>query len=187
MGPMRRVRTLMTVAILASGALACQPAAAPVSPAVDPQVVCQGVPDVVCKDASNSTSVGGGSVAQILVRCTASVCTEETGEAAITVTFLDGRQEQSGYGWSGAEPGPAQPIPVITPPTLAVQPVCQGVPRERCLEMATTGLNGASADTVTSITVHCDTTCTLANGQGQTKYEYAPGAPSTTASWVYGN
>lgn len=185
---MRFTRTLALIALAAIGAFGCESPPAQVVPLGAPEFLCQGVPDQVCKGALDSTGADRASVVRVIVRCTTPVCTVAAGEADVTLVFIDGRQENSGYGWAGAEPGPAQPIPVITQAPLSVQPACVGIPLQRCVEMASTGPSGdGTFGTVTAITVHCDTTCTLSNGQGQTKYEFANGAPSVTASWVYGN
>lgn len=186
---MRLARKVTLIVLAAIGAFGCEPPHAQVVPLGPPEFLCQGVPDQVCKGALESTGGGDtGSVVRVIVRCTTPVCTVAAGEADLTLIFIDGRQENSSYGWAGAEPGPAEPVPVITRAPLTVQPKCVGIPLQKCLEMASTGPSGAGTfGTVTAITVHCDTTCTLTNGQGQTKYEFADGAPSVTASWVYGN
>ena len=175
---------LAVVALLALGSLGCETGPRPPIPAAAaPRLVCQGVPEPVCSQATDTTGAVTGTIAQILVRCTSPVCTVQQGEADVTVFFVDGRQEQSSYGWSSTAPAP---VPVITQPPLPVQPVCVGVPLEKCLEMAATGPDGTGADgTISSIAVHCSGTRTPAGGQGQTTYGFVDGSPAKTVDWTY--
>jgi hypothetical protein len=169
------------------GLLGCQPPAAPAVPGADggaPQVACQGVPDSICKQALDTTGATQGTVAQVIVRCSKPVCTEQSGEADVLILFRDGRQVTSNYGWASAPAAPA-PIPVITPPALAVQPECQGLPLQQCQDMAISGLDGNFAAAVGKITVHCSAICTPTSGSGETTYEFVDGRPSVTSSWNY--
>ncbi len=179
-------RALLSMA-LALGIAACSPPAVPGVPGGGggaPQVACQGVPDSVCRQAVDSTGEVQGSVAQVVVRCSKPVCTEQSGEADVLVVFVDGRQVTSNYGWSSAPADPVQ-VPLITPPPLPVNPVCQGVPFQKCLDMATGGLDGSMAGAVGKITVHCSAVCTPTSGTGETTYEFVDGRPSVTTSWAY--
>jgi hypothetical protein len=181
-----RALASMAIALVALGSLACEPAAAPAAPAGGgaPQVACQGVPDSICKQALETTGAAQGAVAQVIVRCSKPVCTERSGEADVLVQFRDGRQVTSNYGWESAPAVPA-PIPVITPPPMPVQPDCQGVPFQQCIDMATSGLDGNTAAAVGKITVHCSAVCTPTSGSGETTYEFVDGRPSVTSSWNY--
>ena len=148
----------------------------------NPQVACLAVPDQACKGAFDITGAVPGSVAQIVVQCTAPVCTNDNGEADVTVVFIDGRRESSGYAWAGAEAAPA-PIPATTC-TPHDRPVCLGVPLAQCIDMAATGPEGEGVGPeVASITVRCTTVCTN-GGSGQTTYEFKDGRPSVTIMWV---
>jgi hypothetical protein len=175
----------MGLALVALGILGCEPAAVPAAPGADggaPQVACQGVPDSICKQALDTTGAAQGAVAQVIVRCRQPVCTEQSGEADVLVLFRDGRQVTSNYGWAAA---PAAPVPVITPPPIPVQPICQGVPFQQCIDMATSGLDGNTAAAVGKITVHCSAVCTPTSGSGESTYEFVDGRPSVTSSWAY--
>lgn len=177
----------ITIAVIALGLLACEPAPAPGAPVGGggaPQVACQGVPNSICKQAVDTTGAARGTIAQVIVRCSQPVCTEQSGEADVLIVFRDGRQERSNYGWASAPAMPA-PVPVITPPPLAVQPECQGVPFQQCIDMATSGLDGNTAAAVGKITVHCSAVCTPTSGTGETTYEFMDGRPSVTSSWNY--
>ncbi len=155
-------------------------------PVANPQVICLGVPDLACKGAFDISGAATGSVAQVVVQCTAPVCTVQDGEANVTVVFIDGRRESSGYGWAGAGGGggvaPA-PIPMQPPAPLKIAPVCLGIPLRQCIEMAATGPEGEGVGPeVVSITVRCTTVCTD-GGSGQTTYEFKDGSPSRTVMW----
>jgi len=180
-----RVLASMAIALVGLGTLGCEPPAVPGVPAGGggaPQIACQGVPDSVCKQALDTTGAVPGTVAQVIVRCSKPPCTEQGGEADVVVTFRDGRQVTSNYGWASA---PAAPVPLITPPPMPVEPVCQGLPFQQCLDMATNGLDGTTAGAVGKITVHCSAVCTPITGSGETTYEFVDGRPSVTSSWAY--
>jgi hypothetical protein len=174
----------MALALVAAGLLGCQPSAVSPAPGADggaPQVACQGVPDSICKQALDTTGAAQGTVAQVIVRCSNPVCTEQSGEADVLVLFRDGRQVTSTYGWASA---PAAPAPAAPPP-LPVAPVCQGVPFQKCIDMATSGLDGSMASAVSKITVHCSAVCMPTSGSGETTFEFVDGRPSVTSSWAY--
>jgi len=180
-----RALASMAIALVALGSLACEPVAAPGAPAGGgaPQVACQGLPNSVCHQAVDT--VGGssrGPIAQVVVRCSKPICTERLGEADVLIIFVDGRRETSSYGWESA---PAVPAPLITPPPLPVEPICEGVPFQKCIDTATSGLDGSTADLVGKITVHCSAVCTPTSGTGETTYEFVDGRPSVTTSWNY--
>ena len=181
-----RALASMAIALVALGSLGCEPEAAPAAPAGGgaPQVGCQGVPDSICKQALDTMGAAQGTVAQVVVQCSQPVCTEQSGEADVLIVFRDGRQTTSTYGW-GAAPAFPEPIPVITPPALAVQPQCQGLPFQQCIDMATNGLDGSTADAVGKITVHCSAVCTPTDGSGETTYEFVDGRPRVTVGWNY--
>jgi hypothetical protein len=170
------------IALAGLTVLTCSPPAAPAVPVGAQPVVCQGVPRAACQQAVDTIGGRRGAVARVVVRCKQPVCSDATGEADVIIFFADGRQETSGYGWASA---PAAPVPVITQPPLPVEPVCEGVPFQKCLEMATSGLDGSTAGAVGKITVHCSAVCTPTSGSGETTYEYVDGRPSVTSSWNY--
>lgn len=174
------VLAILGVAACDSGVVLPRP-----QPVANPQVVCLGVPDRACKQAFDISGAVPGSVAQIVVRCSVPVCTLQNGEADVTVLFIDGRRESSGYGWAGA--GQA-PIPAKPPPApLTIAPVCLGVPLPQCLDMAATGPQGEGVGPeVASITVRCSDVCTT-GGSGQTTYEFKDGRPSVTVMWAAGS
>ena len=107
------------------------------------------------------------------MQCTAPICTNDNGEADVTIVFIDGRRESSGYAWAGAEA-----------PPLTIAPVCLGVPLAHCLDVAATGPEGEGVGPdVASITVRCTTVCTN-GGSGQTTYEFKDGRASVTIMWA---
>ena len=99
------------------------------------------------------------------------------------MVFVDGRREVSNYGWSSA---PEAPIPVITPLSLPVEPVCAGVPVTQCIDQAVSGLDGDMAGAVGKITVRCGAVCTPTDGSGQIVYEFVDGRPSLSIQFAYG-
>jgi hypothetical protein len=177
----------MALGLVMVGLLGCLPPTAPVAPAGGaraPQIACQGVPDTACKQAFDTIDPGARpAVAQLVVRCSKPVCTEQSGEADILIIFVDGRRETSNYGWD--VPAGAAPIPVVTPPPLPVNPNCEGLPSQKCVEMAIGGLDGVTAAVVGRITVHCSAVCTPTSGMGFTTYDFVDGRPSVTSSWSY--
>lgn len=173
----------IVLALAAVGILGCTPAPPPPGiPGGAAQVACQGVPDSICKQALDTTGAAQGTVAQVVVRCSQPVCTEQSGEADVLMVFVDGRRETSNYGWASA---PAAPVPLITPPPLPVEPTCEGVPFQNCRDMAINGLDGSMAGEVGKITVHCSAVCTPTSGSGETMYDFVDGRPSVTSSWNY--
>ena len=184
-----RALASMALGLVILGLLGCEPPAVPGAPAGGggaPQVACQGVPDSICKQALDTTGAVQGTVAQVIVRCSKPICTEQLGEADVLIIFVDGRRETSNYGWASAPAAPA-PIPVITPPALAVQPECQGLPLQKCQEMASSMDPEEMARPIESIIVRCNGVCTPASGQGQTIVHHADESTDLTIDWVYGN
>ena len=174
---MNRFRAAGAVAgvVLAILVAACDTADTPrqPQPVANPQVACLAVPEGACKGAFDISGAAPGSVAQIVVQCTAPVCTNDNGEADVTIVFIDGRRESSGYAWAGAEA-----------PPLTIAPVCLGVPLAHCLDVAATGPEGEGVGPeVASITVRCTTVCTN-GGSGQTTYEFKDGRASVTIMWA---
>jgi hypothetical protein len=175
------VFAILGLAACDSGGVRPQP-----QPVANPQVVCLGVPDQACKQAFDITGAVPGSVAQVVVQCSVPVCTIQNGEADVTVVFIDGRRESSGYGWAGAGAAPA-PVPVKPPAALTFAPVCLGVPLAQCLDMAATGPEGEGVGPeVASITVRCTDVC-INGGSRQTTYEFKDGRPSVTIMWAVGS
>ncbi len=184
----RTAAALAGVVLVVLSVAACDAVTLPQpQPVANPQVVCLAVPDQPCKQAFDITGAAPGSVAQVVVQCTAPVCTVQDGEANVTVVFIDGRRESSGYGWAGAGGGGVAappPIPVQPPEPLTISPVCLGVPLAQCLDMAATGPEGEGVGPeVRSITVRCTDICTN-GGSGQTTYEFKDGRPSVTIMWA---
>ena len=175
------VIAILGVAACDSGGIRPQP-----QPVANPQVVCLGVPDQACKQAFDISGAVPGRVAQVVVQCTAPICTIQNGEADVTVVFIDGRRELSSFSWAGAA-APAAPIPAQPTVPLTITPVCLGVPLAQCLEMAAAGPEGAGVGPeVASITVRCSDVC-ITGGSGQTTYEFEDGRPSVTVMWAIGS
>ena len=113
------------------------------------------------------------------------------------VTLADGSQLRSSTTtWStgaGQGPGEAKPlpveesIPVIPPPDIPMEPVCQGVPLAMCRTMAETSFGELSNQSVAQIVVRCSAPpCTDKGGTGDTVVTYADGS-TLSASWEYAN
>jgi hypothetical protein len=170
----RAAAALAGVVLAILGITACDTADTPAQPqpVANPQVACLAVPDQACKGAFDISGAVPGSVAQVVVQCTAPVCTNGNGEADVTIVFIDGRRESSGYAWAGAEA------------PLMIAPVCLGVPLAQCRDMAATGPEGEGVGPdVASITVRCTTVCSN-GGSGQTTYEFKDGRESVTIMWA---
>ncbi len=72
---------------------------------------------------------------------------------------------------------------------LPVAPLCLGVARATCLEMAATGLDdtgpgGGVGPAVVRITVRCTAVCTPRQGEGETRIDFADGTNAITG-WGY--
>ena len=132
------------------------------------------VPTRTCKGAFDISGAAPGSVAQIVVQCTAPVCTNDNGEANVTIVFIDGRRESSGYAWAGAEA-----------PPLQIAPVCLGVPLAHCLDVAATGPEGEGVGPRDGwVRANACTTVFTNGGSGQTTYEFKDGRASVTIMWA---
>lgn len=187
MSASRGAVALAGVVIAMLGATACDTGVTRPQPVSNPQVVCLGVPDQACKQAFDVSGAVPGSVAQIVVQCTVPICTVQNGEADVTVVFIDGRRESSGYGWAGGAGAAPAPVPVRPPVPLTIAPVCLGVPLAQCLDIAVTGPDGEGVGPeIASITVRCSDVCTN-GGSGQTTYEFKDGRPSVTTMWAIGS
>lgn len=119
----------------------------------------------------------GATVTSVTIRCTVAACTEQEGAAEVTTVLGDGQRTVVGQEWATApEAAPATDSP------LPVEPICQGVPLERCLEQA--GAIGAQDKVVTAIVVRCSAQCTTQAGDGATVVTFADGT-TTSGSWSY--
>ena len=61
----------------------------------------------------------GIPVVSAIIRCTAPICSDASGEASVSVVFADGQRSEYGTGWAQAEPGVAEP-PVRPDPPVPV-------------------------------------------------------------------
>jgi hypothetical protein len=112
---MTAARAIVSGVIAALAIAACDVfRTGPVAPVGGAQVVCQGVPLEACRMAAG-TVTSAKVVVRVLVRCTQPVCTDAAGEAEVTIQYVDGTSETSGYGWASA-PEPAQPQQPQEPP-----------------------------------------------------------------------
>lgn len=129
------------------------------------------------------------------VTCASGTCTAESGALDTVVTLADGSQLRSATtSWStggGQGPGDAKPlpgaesIPVIPPPDVPVEPICQGVPPSICRTMAETAFGELSIESVARIVVRCGAPpCTDGQGTGDTVVTYSDGT-TLTSSWQY--
>ena len=152
-------------------------------------VECIGVPASTCQEIvveARRNARPGTFAVRVRAACTRPECTSREGDVAIDVLYSDGRTESWGMGWSGAidavEPGPQ------VDPTLAATPMCQGVPPDRCAEMAISVVSGDPAgSTVVSILVRCTAApCTAEHGTGETIITLNDGTTSE-GSWSYQN
>jgi hypothetical protein len=171
----------------------------PSGPPASARISCDGVPADKCDEAvaSVARSLPNTAPVSIEVTCVAGTCTAQSGAMDIVLTLADGSQLRSSTTtWStavGQEPGDAKPlpveeaVPVIPPPVIPKEPVCQGVPLEMCRTMAETAFGELSAASVAQIVVRCGAPpCTDAHGTGDTLVTYADGT-TLSSSWEYAN
>lgn len=79
------------------------PPAAPGDIPLAVQPTCQGIPLASCRQvAGGSFQSGHGDVVSILVRCTKNPCTSTSGEGDTLVTYADGTQSTSGWGYANS-------------------------------------------------------------------------------------
>jgi hypothetical protein len=143
---------------------------------------CEGVPQPKCgemlADAERSAGGSDARIVGILIRCTRPPCTNAAGEGETIVAFTDGTEVSSG--WVFRMAGAPEPDP-----SLAVVPVCLGVPRQQCISMITNMFMEPEARQVVSIVVGCnDARCTPEHGSGRTIVTFADGS-SETSEWEY--
>jgi hypothetical protein len=147
-------------------------------------VECVGIPARTCQEIvteARRNAQPGTFPVQIRAVCTQVPCTAEQGMVDIDIQYSDGRRERSGMGWAGAvdvgDPAPA-------PPSVALPgPTCQGVPLERCTEVALGG--DPTSGAVISVVVRCTAEpCTAERGAGDTILTFADGTTSTS-NWSY--
>ncbi len=113
---MTAARAIVSGVIAALAIAACDVfPSGPVAPIGGAQVVCQGVPLEACRAAAG-TVTSAKVAARVLVRCTQPVCTEAAGEAEVTLHFVDGTSETSGYGWASAGEPARAPEGLQEPP-----------------------------------------------------------------------
>jgi hypothetical protein len=76
---------------------------APGDPSLPVQPTCQGIPLTNCRQvAGGSFQSGHGAIVSILVRCTKNPCTAASGEGDTLVTYADGTQSTSGWGYANS-------------------------------------------------------------------------------------
>ena len=79
------------------------PPVAPDDPKLPVQPTCQGIPLASCRQvAGGSFESGHGAIVSILVRCTKNPCTSASGEGDTIVTYADGTQSTSGWGYANS-------------------------------------------------------------------------------------
>lgn len=178
----------LAVAVFALLIAACSlPGPTPIlNPPAQPFVDCVGVAPDVCEQAvrdARLSAPAGSVVVRIQVRCTVQVCIAARGQSEVNVQYSDGSTGTYGSAWEQAVPGGQ-----AAPPVLPVQPICIGVPPERCHETALGAMpvpDGRPA--VLSIVVRCTRpSCTDVSGQGDMVVTYADGT-TTESSWGYEN
>ena len=110
---MRSVRAIVLGAFAAVAIAACDALPfPPVGHESGAQVVCEGVPRAACQLSVDSLGRSADRPVRIVVRCTVPVCTEEEGDAELTIQFADGRSVVSGHGWTTD----LELVPVQEPP-----------------------------------------------------------------------
>jgi hypothetical protein len=179
---MRPLGLILGLALLAAGCIGDDPVASDFGPAQQP-VECIGIPAQTCTevvtDARRNADPGTIPVT-IRAVCSRSFCTTRDGDAQIDIRYSNGRHDSFGIGWAAAVPGqvPAQP------PTLAVDPVCQGVPPGPCRDAAE--FDDGSGRTIRAIVVRCTAPegCSETRGGGDVIASYEDGS-TTTGSWSY--
>lgn len=156
---------------------------------VGPGLTCDRLARDICERTAATLGFGvNPDVVGAHLRCTRASCTAAAGDVAAALLFRDGRVEQSGFGWTGAEPGQeALPEP---PGRVApgVRPVCVGLAEAQCHEqfdeIVASGV--PSGRVALRVVIRCATTCDERSGEGETLLELDDGS-SVTGSWTYTN
>jgi hypothetical protein len=82
-------------------------------------LTCIGVPDDTCRSYAQTVGLGSDpSVVAVQLECMTASCALDSGEIRVLVRRADGRIEESGFGWQGADPGAppiANPAPIAEP------------------------------------------------------------------------
>jgi hypothetical protein len=147
-------------------------ATAPPAPVVD----CLGVVAAKCRSIVADAAWDKPAVppARIRITCTAMRCDDREGEVEIEIVFADGTRSSYGQGWAtaGAAPGvggPGEPPP--EPIELPVPPVCVGIDRDACEQIAADAVMGPDVGlaAIRTITVVCPQGCTEERGEGEVR------------------
>jgi hypothetical protein len=180
---MRATGWLLGLALIVGGCLEAEPARTDDAPVGQP-VECIGIPAQTCTeivtDARRNAEPGTFPI-RIRAACSRPVCTIRDGQAQVDVDYTNGRHDSFGIGWAGAAPagGPGRP------PGLAIEPICQGVPRGPC-RGAVVDIDDGSGRAVRAVIVRCTaaTGCSDTKGEGDILITFEDGTTATT-SWGY--
>jgi hypothetical protein len=178
-----RLRIVAAIVAIGLAAAGCGIVDSPPSLAPGPAFTCVGVAQQTCqqmlRDAQTNADPGTVVVA-LQITCTKVPCTEQQGEASVEVGYSNGRRDSYSTGWAGAVAEPELPVG----PDLPVEPVCNGVPRETCIEFAQGAIVGADPTTIVSIVLSCEAACDPNGGTGETVITFSDGS-AQTAGWSY--
>ena len=142
-----RVAAIVAVSLMLAG---CGIVESPASLMPGEAFSCVGVPPQTCQQTlrdARTNADPGTTVVALRITCTKVPCTDQEGEASVEVGYSNGRRDSYSMGWAGAEAAPQPPVPT----ELLVEPVCNGVPRETCLEFAQSAIVGTDPTTIVSI------------------------------------
>lgn len=175
--------TIVVLGLLLAGCDAIATSPTPVE--FVPPVQCIAIPVATCQEIVDNarTNADPGSVpVHIRATCTRAACTLGEGDVSVEIQYSNGRRDAYGMGWSGPGAVPVGPPAEVLP----VEPVCQGVPADRCRELALEAVtaNDGLGD-IRSIVVRCAApACTALEGEGETRITLEDGS-TTTSSWGY--
>jgi hypothetical protein len=165
-----------------------------VLPRDDWQIACEGIDPDACRDmaegAAGSRQPTDPPLHTVLIRCTTPPCTTAGGSGDTILVFADGSSRTVGswsYSSAGPAPGGGQPLPPEPSPAGDWELICDGVPRDRCEEFATTSyesINELGRELV-AITVVCHATACTDRGQGVTLATFADGSQEEVGGWDY--
>jgi hypothetical protein len=141
---------------------------------------CIGFPAEVCQRQVDEIQEEGrshGGVAAYRFVCTSGSCTVAGGQGMMTVVFADGTGREGSFGYATPVATPTADGPVVTELPLTATPQCLAAPESRCQEFARAAATEAArgGQRVVSITVRCTTTCTITNGDLETRLTLGDG------------
>lgn len=185
----RGAATALACIAVALAACGGAPASAPpnAAPTRPPGMTidCGDVPEDACTVVAAEYGSDVGQVVELTVRCVARTCTVASGDVETGLRYASGRRMSHGRAWGAVQQDPGvPPAPPVAAPRPA--PLCVGIARARCIEMAQAGDIPLGAPGVMTITVRCARRgCADSAGEGETVVRFVDGTHSTVG-WTYG-